>query len=130
MICLLPDTRTTTTTKGAAAAPLMTATKISSLIGLICSRLRAVPPRVPRATRAQKTGGFADGPLEAPFLAQEPGHAAEPAPASTGMGSRPLPMNPSAKIALAKWPAKGLECLDGLGCAWMLVLPWLCPSGL
>ena len=84
---------------------MMTATKTSSLIGLICSRLRAVPPRVPRATRAQKTGGFADGPLEAPFLAQEPGHGAEPAPASTGMASRPLPMKPSANSALAEWPA-------------------------
>jgi hypothetical protein len=33
----------------------------------------------------------------------------EPDPASTGMANSPLPMKPSAKIVLAKWPAKGLR---------------------
>src|SRR5471030_2655685 len=51
MIRRLLETDMTTTRNGAAATPLMTATRTSNLIGLTCRRLSAVPPSVPRATR-------------------------------------------------------------------------------
>src|ERR1035437_4436966 len=47
----LLDIRITTKRNGAAATPLITATTTSSLIGLTCRRLNAVPPTVPRARR-------------------------------------------------------------------------------
>lgn len=49
--CRLPDTRMTTTKKGEATMPLISATKTSNLIGFTLRRLRIVPPSVPTATR-------------------------------------------------------------------------------
>ena len=79
-----------------------------------------------RAQGDEEDGGLADGPLEAPLLPRSPAMPTEPAPASMGMASSPLPMKPSANSALAKWPAKGLSASAAWGALWMLVLWWLC----
>jgi hypothetical protein len=62
---------------------------------------RGAPDRA-QGDEAVEDRGFADRAREPPLLPRSPAMPTEPEPASTGMANSPLPMKPSAKIALAK----------------------------